>query len=206
LNIPFTEDPGEGSDDTLTYTLKESKAPEGYEKSDDEFTITIKRGEPRVVTFPGGISKTMFPLVATVLRNGEEVDAGSITVVNNKIPDPIILSVKATKVLEGRELEEAEFDFALTDAEGEQVSEASNAADGSIEFKDIIVDQTGTYEYTIREIAGDDEEIEYDESSYNVTAKVVLNEDNILEVESISYLEGAFTLDTAKKNRFRQHG
>lgn len=187
VNIPFTDDPGPEDGDVLTYTLKESKAPEGYEKSDDEFTITIKRGEPRVVTFPGGISKTMFPLVATVLRNGEEVDAGSITVVNNKIPDPIALPIRATKVLEGRELKEGEFDFALTDAEGEQVSEASNAADGSIEFKDIIVDQTGTYEYTIREIAGDDEEIEYDESSYNVTAKVVLNEDNILEVESISY-------------------
>ena len=197
VNIPFTEDPGDGSGDVLTYTLKESKAPEGYEKSDDEFTITIKRGSPRVVTFPGGTSKTMFPLVATVLQDGEEVDTGSITVINNKVPDPIALPIRATKVLEGRELKEGEFDFALTDAEGEQISEAANTVDGEVSFSGITVDRAGTYEYTICEVAGDDEKIKYDKSTYTVTAKVVLSEDNILEVDSISYEKDGEAAETA---------
>ena len=44
--------------------------------------------------------------------------------------------------------------------------------DGNVTFDKITFRSTGVYEYTIREVAGDDESIVYDDSTYNVTVKV----------------------------------
>ena len=86
VQIPFTEDPGDGGR-VLAYTLVEYEAPAGYEKSQDVYTIYIRRGQARVMTFPGGISKTIFPLEATVLKNGNNININNITIANNIIPN-----------------------------------------------------------------------------------------------------------------------
>ena len=187
LQIPFTDDPGSGADDTLTYTLKESKAPEGHIKSDDEYTIMIKRGEATVISFPGSKTKTFYPLIATVLKNGAETDPGNITVENKAIIEPIDLPITATKVLEGRAQLAGEFKFTLTDTEGKKIAEATNTADGQVVFNGAVAKEAGTYEFNISEDTGNDNTIQYDKSVYSVKVVVERGDDNILRVSDMTY-------------------
>ena len=187
VQIPFTEDPGPNANDILNYTLVEKEAPKGYIKSEDIFTIQIKRGTPHVVHFPNATSKTVYPLVATVFRNGKEVDSSDITIVNAAIPDPVYFSINATKLLDGRALKKNEFVFELMDNQGNSIAEALNAEDGSIVFDNIQVKKAGTYVYKIHEISGKDTEIVYDQSTYTITVTVILGDDNKLAVSSMTY-------------------
>lgn len=91
VQIPFTADPGDVGR-VLTYMLVEDEAPAGYEKSEDVYAIYIKRGQARVATFPGGVSKTVFPLEATVLKNGNGIGTNDIIIVNNIMPNNLPLS------------------------------------------------------------------------------------------------------------------
>ena len=187
LQIPFTENPGSGSDDTLIYTLKESKAPEGHIKSDDEYTIKIKRGEATEISFPGSKRKTFYPLIATVLKNGVETDSANITVENKAMIEPIDLPITATKVLEGRAQLAGEFKFSLTDKEGKPVSKAVNTADGQVIFDGVVAKEAGTYEFNISEDTGNDNAIQYDKSVYSVKVNVVRGDDNVLRISDMTY-------------------
>ena len=187
VQIPFTKDPGPNADDILNYTLVEKEAPEGYIKSEDIYIIQIKRGTPHVVHFSDENSKTVYPLVATVFKNDDEVDSSDITIVNETIPDPVNFSINATKLLEGRTLKENEFVFELMDDQGSFIAEVLNAEDGSIVFDNIQAKEAGTYVYEIHEISGEDTEIVYDQSSYTITVTVILGDDKKLAVSSMTY-------------------
>lgn len=202
LQIPFTKDPESGSDDTLIYTLKESKAPEGHIKSDDEYTIKIKRGEPTEISFPGSKTKKFYPLIATVLKNGVETDSGNITVENKAIIEPIDLPITATKVLEGRAQLAGEFKFSLTDKEGKPVSKAVNTADGQVIFDGVVAKEPGTYEFNISEDTGNDNAIQYDKSVYSVKVDVVRGDDNVLRISDMTYTkDGESATDAVFNNK-----
>ena len=81
-------------------------------------------------------------------------------------------SLGAVKTLDGRALKDGEFTFQLKDEDGKIISEAKNAADGSILFDALSYEQTGTYHYTVSEVKGDDKTITYDEKIYNITVDV----------------------------------
>ena len=73
-----------------------------------------------------------------------------------------------------KELAEGQFKFELK--EGNEVIEtATNAADGTVTFKAIKYAAAGEHTYTITEVKGDDENIKYDENSYEVTVTVTDN-------------------------------
>lgn len=89
-----------------------------------------------------------------------------------------------TKTLDGRDLREGEFEFALaSQAEGEQtVVTAKNDASGKVAFPAISFNAPGEYRYRLAEADGGLGGVTYDTTVYDVTARVVDNGDGTLGV------------------------
>ena len=86
-----------------------------------------------------------------------------------------IAEIKASKVLDGAELKDGEFEFELNDKDGKTISTAKNDLNGNVAFDGIeygIDDAGKTYEYTIREIVGNEIGIAYDDMVINVSVDV----------------------------------
>ena len=90
------------------------------------------------------------------------------------------IQLHAKKSLNGRELEENEFEFEIKRGKS-VIATAKNKADGTIEFPKMYYNQEGKYNYTISEVKGDSPNIKYDEKSYKVTVKVEKNNDGTLK-------------------------
>lgn len=82
-----------------------------------------------------------------------------------------------TKTLDGRDLREGEFEFALvSQGEGEPtVVTAKNDASGKVAFPAISFNAPGEYHYRLAEVDGGLGGVTYDTTVYDVTAKVVDN-------------------------------
>ncbi len=81
------------------------------------------------------------------------------------------------------------FEFVLTDGKGyTDTAEVKGA--GTASFKTIEYDTDGTYTYTIKETAGDDDGITYDRGTWTVTVKVAKN-DGKLSIASVNYAYSA---------------
>ena len=94
-----------------------------------------------------------------------------------------------------RPLLEGEFTFQMTDGEGNVVSEATNAADGTISMPAIEFGAPGDYAYTLAEVAGDEDGITYDTRTYTVTAHVADKGDGTLGITwSVDGVEPGGTL------------
>ena len=89
-----------------------------------------------------------------------------------------------TKMLDGRDLREGEFEFALvSQGEGEPtVLTAKNDANGKVSFPAISFNTPGEYRYRLAEVDGGLGGVTYDTTVYDVTAKVVDNGDGTLGV------------------------
>lgn len=89
-----------------------------------------------------------------------------------------------TKKLDGRDLREGEFEFALvSQGEGEPtVLTAKNDANGKVSFPAISFNAPGEYHYRLAEVDGGLGGVTYDTTVYDVTAKVVDNGDGTLGV------------------------
>ena len=94
-----------------------------------------------------------------VFENSYQTKAGSV-----------VLSAK--KVLTGRDLQANEFAFELVDEAGKVLQTRHNDANGTITFDALTYDDAGEHRYTIREKAGNDATIIYDETTYQVTVTV----------------------------------
>ncbi len=96
-------------------------------------------------------------------------------------------ALRATKVLEGRDLKADEFTFSLKSGEADAPMPASatttNDADGNVVFGDINFKQANvgkTYHYYISEVAGDEAGVTYDTAVHEVTVEVVDNGDGTM--------------------------
>ncbi|MGJ0869770.1 Spy0128 family protein, partial [Enterococcus innesii] len=97
---------------------------------------------------------------------------GSAVFKNSYNPAKGSAVLEASKELTGKALSADEFQFQLLDEQGEVLQTKSNDANGKIYFDAIDYDQAGTYKYTIREVAGTDSTIAYDDTVYHVTVNV----------------------------------
>ncbi|MBZ2092801.1 LPXTG cell wall anchor domain-containing protein [Streptococcus oralis] len=146
------------------------------EAGDHTYTISEKAGNEAGVTYDTATHKVTVKvvdngagkLVATVTDNNP-------TFTNTYVASSTQVNLTAKKVLNGKkELAEGQFKFELK--EGNEVIEtATNAADGTVTFKAIKYAAAGEHTYTITEVKGDDENIKYDENSYEVTVTVTDN-------------------------------
>ena len=138
-----------------------------------EITYSVKEvtADGEMVTTVGGYTATQ---------------TDSLTVTNTYEAQPTTAVISATKELVGRQLNEGEFEFTLTDAEGGVVEKVKNAADGKVTFKELEFDTVGTFEYTITEIEGNVTGVTYDKAKMKVTITVKDNGEGKL-VATVAY-------------------
>lgn len=171
---------------THTYTITENKGTDAnVNYSTQSITATVD------------VKKTDDKLVATVTYSGGDGEQkNTITNTQNK---PKVSNAKVTlnlkKAFEGGELKVDDFEFVAKDANDQVVGTAKNQKNGSITFDNITVDKAGTFKYTITETKGTDKTITYSDKTITATV-VVVEKDNALVVEQISYSDGQTKTNT----------
>lgn len=171
--VKFTE-PGK-----FTYTIREVKGSLGGVDYD-----AVQYKATATVTDNGDGTLKVEWSFADASNNGLGENA-SITFNNTYTAQPTSVSLGTGKLIEGRTLAAGEFTFKLTDADGNEVSTATNEENGAVTFDTITYDTPGDYTYTITEVAPQDTDpftdgiqnngVTYDESVYNATVKVTDN-------------------------------
>ena len=165
------DDLGDATEKTFTYKVSESGNHPGV--SNDTATKTVK------VTVKddgkGHITAETDPKAAPLFTfNNTYSTAPQDFSVTGQV------SIK--KALAGRAMEDGEFHFVLKDENGKTVGEGTNDKDGNISFPALTFKNVGTYNYTVKEVAGNDSHITYDATPYKVSAVVTDNLDGTLKV------------------------
>ena len=112
-------------------------------------------------------------LVTTVDGYTSEQTAG-LTVTNKYAVKPTSASLEVTKKLTGRELKTDEFEFTLTDQDGNLKETVKNDKDGNVKFSELEFDKAGTYTYKIAEKEGTATGIQYDTKTITATVTVAV--------------------------------
>ncbi len=125
---------------------------------------------------------------------------------------------KFTKKLEGKELTKDAFTFELLE-KGNVIQTKKNAADGTIQFDAISYDKEGSHTYTVREVAGTDTNIDYDDmnavvkvnvtkdaASGVLTAKVTMPEDTEFNNFAVAPVKTRFDFSKALAGRELKEG
>ena len=128
------------------------------------------------VTYDGAT----YTVVTTVKDNGDGTlsvahaleGAGEATFANAYQATPTTVTIGASKTLVGKNLEDGQFTFVLTAADGTELK-AKNAADGKIAFPALTFDKPGTYEFALTELDDAQANVTYDKHAYKVTVTVV---------------------------------
>ncbi|MBO0451889.1 Spy0128 family protein [Candidatus Enterococcus murrayae] len=140
------------------YTIKEIKAPQGYQLSAQEITISQ--------------------------NNFDENKYFGSEFINERIEGTVVL--QANKVLNGKTLADKAFNFILKDENNQEIQTQSNDAAGAISFDEIKYKKAGTYKYTIQEVKGTEEGITYDDHVLNVTVTVEEKDGKLVATPSYS--------------------
>ena len=140
---------------------------------------------------------SVFAVTTTVTDNGNgtlsvthkvDNDANAVGFTNSYAPAATSVTLGASKVLNGKSLEDGEFSFALEGEDGTQLT-AGNDANGMVMFPAIQYSETGTYQYTLSEVKGSETGVTYDEAAYAVTVAVEDDGEGSL-VATVSYEGG----------------
>ncbi len=139
--------------------------------------------------------KSVYTVTVTVTDNSEGLLSASYTMLKNNMPsnefyfsngftpDTITYDIYTRfggqKLLNGRDLEEGEFEFRLINAiTGEQIGDTvRNGVDGIIQFPELSISSVGTYHYKISEVIGDEAGVTYDPVVYHVFFRVAQIDD-----------------------------
>ncbi len=158
------------------------------------YTFTVKEIE-KILGFIR-YSTAEYELIVNIIDTNGVLSLGSVTVNND--PDGTIeftntyvmdgedeVTVRGTKILNGDRttVEANEFEFGLYDAAGELIEAVKNDADGNFAFSTLKFDETDVpvsgqkqITYTVREIAGSNIRVTYDQTVYTVVVTVEDNE------------------------------
>ncbi len=138
-----------------------------------------------------------FAVTTTVTDKGDgtlsvahkvDSDANTVGFTNSYAPAATSVTLGASKVLNGKSLEDGEFSFTLEGEDGTQLT-AGNDANGMVVFPAIQYSETGTYQYTLSEVKGSETGVTYDEAAYAVTVAVEDDGEGSL-VATVSYEGG----------------
>lgn len=180
---------------TISYTMESVFGSGSGERTKTfDYTVTESGEVPGVVN--DLVSSRSFTV--TVTDNGDgtlsavssEKPGAQFTFTNTYCVKPFDSTLTGeggfaiTKALDGRDLREGEFEFALvSQGEGEPtVLTAKNDASGKVAFPVISFNAPGEYHYRLAEVDGGLGGVTYDTTVYDVTAKVVDNGDGTLGV------------------------
>ena len=185
-----------GRTKTFKYTIQETAGHIEHVLNDS----TVKTVTVTVTDLGGG------NLGVTVTPDPGADDKMDFTFTNTYFVDPVGPTVPTDnaidviKKLTGRELKDGDFTFEMKyDGESTAVTPTSitttnsNSANGSgdVEFGDgFTFSEPGTYDFTIREVAGSEKGMTYDSTTYTVRAKVTDNADGTLSCEWVLLSNG----------------
>ena len=139
------------------------------------YTITEKAGSEKGVTYDESTHK----VTVNVTDNGQgqlvaTVPDNNPTFTNTYKAATTTATITATKVLNGKALEADKYEFELKEGD-KVVATATNAADGTVTFKEIEYNEAGSHTYTITEKAGSEAGVTYDTAKHEVKVAVVDN-------------------------------
>ncbi|WP_369674817.1 Spy0128 family protein [Enterococcus faecium] len=143
------------------------------ETGEYHYTIREKAGTDGTITY----DTKELAVVVTVTDEAGQLTAvaeyeGDQVFENSYQPKAGSVVLSAKKVLTGRDLQANEFAFELVDEAGKVLQTQRNDANGTITFDALTYDYAGEHRYMIREKAGNDATIIYDETTYQVTVTV----------------------------------
>ena len=159
-----------------TYTVKEVKGTTpGITYDTAEKQVTVK------------VTKDGDNLKATVVYPESKVFANTYSA-----PSPAKAKISASKILEGAELKNGEFNFQLLDETGKVLQTKQNVADGTVAFDDIsysLEDAGKTFHYTIKEVIPESKAkgMTYDEGNIDVTVTVTKDDASNTLKASVTY-------------------
>ncbi|MDO5435382.1 MAG: FctA domain-containing protein, partial [Clostridia bacterium] len=157
---------------------------EDRQVENDKLTLKLRGGESVTISgIPAGTAYTVNETVPDAWKNtgktGSEGTIPSAATATASFTNTYCLTgtaeLKAAKILQGRALTDGEFTFTLTGLSNAPMPEeggetAKNNASGEAAFGPITgFSKEGTYRYQIRETAGSDETVHYDDRIVNVT-------------------------------------
>lgn len=166
---------GEGGvrEEVFTYTVTEAGSVEGVTNdstSTKTFTVTLTDdGQGNLSAVPSKDAAFVFTNTYSVAPTESSLTADG--------------QISLTKVLEGRDLKDGEFEFQLIDlAKGEVVATGVNEPNGAVAMDSVKFDKPGVYRYVLSEVQGALENVTYDDSEYFVTARVSDNGDGTMSI------------------------
>ena len=190
----------EGATKLQTVTNKNGKVtfdPISYKEA-GEHTYTVKEvvGNTPGVTY----DTTEKQVTVKVTQDGQALKADLVYPENKTFnntytaPKPAKAKISASKILEGAELKNGEFNFQLLDETGKVLQTKQNAADGSVAFDDISYsseDAGKTFHYTIKEVIPESKAkgMTYDEGTIDVTVTVTKDDASNTLKASVAYGE-----------------
>ena len=183
-----------------TVTNKNGKVtfdPISYKEA-GEHTYTVKEvvGNTPGVTY----DTTEKQVTVKVTQDGQALKADLVYPENKTFnntytaPKPAKAKISASKILEGAELKNGEFNFQLLDETGKVLQTKQNAADGTVTFDDISYsseDAGKTFHYTIKEVIPESKAkgMTYDEGTIDVTVTVTKDDASNTLKASVAYGE-----------------
>ena len=188
----------EGANKLQTVTNKNGKvtfAPIEYtEEGEHTYTVKEVAGNTPGITY----DKTDKQVTVKVKKDGDNLKA-DVAYPENKTfsntytaPQPAKAKISASKILEGAELKNGEFNFQLLDETGKVLQTKQNAADGTVTFDDISYsseDAGKTFHYTIKEVIPESKAkgMTYDEGSIDATVTVTKDDASNTLKASVTY-------------------
>ena len=188
----------EGATKLQTVTNKNGKvtfAPIEYtEEGEHTYTVKEVAGNTPGITY----DKTDKQVTVKVKKDGDNLKA-DVAYPDNKTfsntytaPQPAKAKISASKILEGAELKNGEFNFQLLDETGKVLQTKQNAADGTVTFDDISYsseDAGKTFHYTIKEVIPESKAkgMTYDEGNIDATVTVTKDDASNTLKASVAY-------------------
>ncbi len=169
---------------TYEYTIKETAGnAAGYEYDTKEYKVTVT------------VEDQNGQLIATAAYMDETGAAKTeLSITNTYDPEDASVILEATKKVADKTggATAKTFKFELLDADGKVIDTATREGAGKVTFGEITYEKVGTYNYSIREVAGTDKGYEYDTNEYKVTVEVTDAGDGNLKAAVTS--EGGVTI------------
>ena len=188
----------EGANKLQTVTNKNGKvtfAPIEYtEEGEHTYTVKEVAGNTPGITY----DKTDKQVTVKVKKDGDNLKA-DVAYPENKAfkntytaPQPAKAKISASKILEGAELKNGEFNFQLLDETGKVLQTKQNAEDGTVAFDDLSYsseDAGKTFHYTIKEVIPESKAkgMTYDEGNIDVTVTVTKDDASNTLKASVAY-------------------
>ncbi len=188
----------EGANKLQTVTNKNGKvtfAPIEYtEEGEHTYTVKEVAGNTPGITY----DKTDKQVTVKVKKDGDNLKA-DVAYPENKAfkntytaPKPAKAKISASKILEGAELKNGEFNFQLLDETGKVLQTKQNDADGMVAFDDLSYsseDAGKTFHYTIKEVIPESKAkgMTYDEGNIDVTVTVTKDDASNTLKASVAY-------------------